>query len=137
MICAPPACRAIRASPITSGSVPYSLDSRTRSDRPAMLVCTIWRSVWFSKTVAGIGAVAAPVTAVLQVPVQAAGRSAATAEPVRVRVAAPSVATTAVHRRRSLAVDTVIVDTSCPAHPISAPDRCQGIDGCQCTSPAA
>src|SRR5689334_1560708 len=80
----PAARRAMRASPITSGSVPYSLDNRTRSDRPATLVWTIWRKVWSSNTVAGTGGVAALVTAVLQVPVQDAGRSVATAEPVRV-----------------------------------------------------
>jgi hypothetical protein len=45
-----------RSSPTTSGSVPYSLDRRTRNDRPAMLVWTIWRSVWLSNTVAGTGA---------------------------------------------------------------------------------
>jgi hypothetical protein len=44
-VCAAAARRATRASPIASGSVPYSLDSRTRSDRPATLVWTIWRSV--------------------------------------------------------------------------------------------
>jgi hypothetical protein len=62
------AARATCASPITSGVLPNSLVSRTRSTLPPTLTCTVCRMVWFSKTVLLAGGTV--VGAVAQVPTQ-------------------------------------------------------------------
>ena len=115
-ICDPPAWRATRAAPMTSGRVPYSLDSRTRTAAPPVLTCTTCRRVWFSNTVAGCGGVAAPVTAVPQVATHDWPPSAAPAEPVRLAVV------------RTAAVSSVKNRRMCPT---SAAHHTADSDGCQ------